>query len=489
MAFKDDWSFLDKITMGAIGTQKVIELLNESGHRIIELERYCTSNKIWATKIKRLRIPDLVCLKCGRRIESRAKSKLGIIMSDSPTNQERRWNAGLREEDLVSFIYCSKDTNDRWIASNTINIFNIEDLERCEELSRLGPPKSASEGAERDRTWSSYVPGFSCIVDEINGTQIKLLKNTGGRFSKTVPEGHSIYVQQGDIIPGNAMIVHSVVSTNIDTECNERDYDFIADLHSTIKETKYTAVKALGFLHELSEQSIPELYALLGEEDLDERIRLEIYSSLARLGEDAWDNIKLYISSDISAPLKMETVFILGELSIYPEAQNILRSIIQNTDNSGELRSAAIWSLGHINETLPFILNFVADNDDIVANHAIALIEKTSRLDLTQNILEIMQLDDIHGAIGARLLSTCTNFNDRAIIEKYVNSRDESLKGWLLYTIGLSGSERFSNLLNELDPNATESIKRLTPLWVNQKSYLSKDTLDNIEFLKLQKIT
>lgn len=81
--FKSEASFLEKITMGAIGAQKVIELLNANGHNVIELERYSTSNKIWATKIKRLRLPDLICLKCGRRIESRAKSKLGIIMSDN----------------------------------------------------------------------------------------------------------------------------------------------------------------------------------------------------------------------------------------------------------------------------------------------------------------------------------------------------------------------------------------------------------------------
>lgn len=59
MAFKEDWSFLDKITMGAVGTESVITQLNAYGHQVIELERYCTSNKIWATKIKRLRIPDL----------------------------------------------------------------------------------------------------------------------------------------------------------------------------------------------------------------------------------------------------------------------------------------------------------------------------------------------------------------------------------------------------------------------------------------------
>ena len=106
MAMKEDWSFLDKISMGANATRKVTELLNNQGHKIIELERYSSSNKMWSTKIKRLRLADLLCLHCGRRIEARAKSKLGIIMSDSPTNHDRRWDVGLRDEDLVAFINC-----------------------------------------------------------------------------------------------------------------------------------------------------------------------------------------------------------------------------------------------------------------------------------------------------------------------------------------------------------------------------------------------
>ena len=167
MSFKSDWSFLDKITMGAAGTRKVIELLNKNGHNVIELERYCTSNKIWSTKIKRLRMPDLLCLKCGKRIESRAKSKLGIIMSDTENNPDRRWFAGLRDEDIVAFIACYKDTFDNWVAKETVNLFSVTDLLESESATKLGPPKSANEGSERDRTWKSYTPKFTFTVQDI----------------------------------------------------------------------------------------------------------------------------------------------------------------------------------------------------------------------------------------------------------------------------------------------------------------------------------
>ena len=56
----------------------VAEDLNNRGHRMGELERYAAGNKVWGVRPKRLRIPDLLCLRCGRRFESKGKSKLEI---------------------------------------------------------------------------------------------------------------------------------------------------------------------------------------------------------------------------------------------------------------------------------------------------------------------------------------------------------------------------------------------------------------------------
>jgi len=84
MALKSYERFLDFTSMGAVGTKKIRDYLESQGHKIIGLDRSSQSNKIWATKIKQLRAPDLLCLKCGQRIESRAKSRLQITMSDTP---------------------------------------------------------------------------------------------------------------------------------------------------------------------------------------------------------------------------------------------------------------------------------------------------------------------------------------------------------------------------------------------------------------------
>ena len=104
MAFKTDRSFLRFLTMGAIGVRETARTLRDEGFKPIELERYCTSNKIWMTKVKRLRLPDLLCVRTGVRFEVRAKSALKVRMSDAPANPDRRWDVGLRDNDLVAFI-------------------------------------------------------------------------------------------------------------------------------------------------------------------------------------------------------------------------------------------------------------------------------------------------------------------------------------------------------------------------------------------------
>ena len=83
-SFKRDESFLQKLAVGAAGTQAAIEKLKTLGFDPIELERGSTGYKIWKKiKIKRVRVPDILCLHSGQRFESRGKTKLEISMSHS----------------------------------------------------------------------------------------------------------------------------------------------------------------------------------------------------------------------------------------------------------------------------------------------------------------------------------------------------------------------------------------------------------------------
>jgi hypothetical protein len=90
--FKTDESFLAKVSQGASGTKRVYENLTKQCHKPIELEYGSMGFKIWKQriKIKRVCVPDLLCVNCGRRIESRAKTDLQVSMSHSTSDEKRR---------------------------------------------------------------------------------------------------------------------------------------------------------------------------------------------------------------------------------------------------------------------------------------------------------------------------------------------------------------------------------------------------------------
>lgn len=491
MAFKEDWSFLDKITMGAVGTEKVIEQLNKLGHNIIELERYCTSNKIWSTKIKRLRIPDLLCLNCGKRIESRAKSKLGIIMSDAATNPDRRWFVGLRDNDMVAFIQCYKDVSGRWNSEGVINLFSVGSLKSKEDQTKLSAPKSVNEGAERDRTWKSYVPSFDFTVESIEQEgekrRLRLIKSNGRRQSKLISNDEYIYVKCGESYPANSKIASGIVPMEEDFSCTpEKRYDFIKDLESSENETVYTAVKALGFL-ERNDHAISELKKIVSNPHIDKRIRLEGYSSLLRLGENVWDEFETFALSSEEKEIRMEFVLILGELTELPTTE-ILIKIAREPSYDSELRAAAIWSLNASSiETQKLIIDFCFNQDEVIANHAIAKLEKSFKRSLTPFILQRFGNNEIINAICARILSICENSDEHAIVQAYLRATNTDVKNWILFTMGLSGRGRYEQTLKKYDENYKDTITKLTLMWDYQPLFLDDTRIEAIDFIKMQK--
>lgn len=101
--FKTDDSFLRKLAVGAAGTNTTIHRLKQMGFNPTELERGSTGFKIWKKiKIKRVRVPDILCLKTGVRFESRGKTKPEISMSHSLSNPKRAWDA----ENARLFVQC-----------------------------------------------------------------------------------------------------------------------------------------------------------------------------------------------------------------------------------------------------------------------------------------------------------------------------------------------------------------------------------------------
>lgn len=487
MNFKEAGSFLDKITMGAVGTKAVIESLNSHGHEIIELERYCTSNKIWSTKIKRLRMPDLLCLKCGKRIEARAKSALEIKMSDTESNPDRRWNIGLRGEDLIAFINCYKK-DDVWNTDGIVNLFAVHSLEEAENCSKLGNPKSPGEGSERDRTWKSYTPKKAGTVTEILKSPkscIKLKYEDGKAYTYNLKEGYQCYCQIGDKFKANSDIIAGVVQRKEALNCQGEGYDFLEDLLSERKETKYAGIKALGYLPK-TDNAIVQLKSVLQKES-DARLCLEAYSSLIRLGEDLLDEFFEYAMTIEEIEYKMEFALILGELNDYSKASEILVSIIDNLEFTDELRAAALWSLKVSDKTIDKILECCFMENTIMAKHGIALLENNLLPVMTKYIIENME-DDEKAAICARILISSNHVDEQYVVNEYIETKNLVRKKWLFLVIGLSGRTRYERRIQENISEKQMRCEKFKELWDFVDFYMDSDMEAAIEFIKKQQI-
>lgn len=186
-AFKTDVSFLEKISIGAIGTKKVFDDLQKQRHDPIELERGSMNFKIWKEiKIKQIRVPDLLCLKCGKRVESRAKTKLEVTMSHSYATQERGWDFGLNDDDYIALVKCKKigERPIDWKASDLIQYIPVSSMRESFKRDQVisVKPKGATEGFEARVTWPSAVV-VSCngTISNIDESRLQYRRETDGR--------------------------------------------------------------------------------------------------------------------------------------------------------------------------------------------------------------------------------------------------------------------------------------------------------------------
>lgn len=473
MAFKSDRSFLDKLSMGATGAIQAKRILTEHGHNVIELERYSTSNKIWATKVKRLRVPDLLCLRCGRRMEVRSKSNLSITMSHSPTVQDRQWDYGLRDEDLVLLIACRKETETSpWIPSEVINAFSISDLRRMVELAKLGPPKSASEGAERDLTWPSYVPSLDTQVVEVTDQFLTLLKEDGKRLTYNLAKrGFLGYVAMGDRVQGGSTIVASVIPQKSALHCAAAEhYDFTPELESQERETLYCAVKAVGHIPELGLGVAPQLLEIARGRSDDTLVQLEAYASLARLGvHEGWGGLERSLHTG-SAEVRMETVLILDELNL-PTARDLLLRIAEERLNDPELRASAVWGLGHYTDGNPVarLLAFLDDADRNVAVHAVTACLPHVTRDNLGLMLRHLGPHARSAAIVRILVEIPPEVVAQEAIAYFLNGATEPQKPWILYLLGLLGQEACLPLLQAQGEMGAHIVQSVSLLWNQHK--------------------
>lgn len=440
MGFKVDSSFLRFLTMGALGFRQVSAELSAMGFQPIELERYCGSNKIWATKVKRLRLPDLLCIRTGLRAEVRAKSDLKIRMSDAPNNPDRVWDAGLRDKDLVALIACAAGDDGPRPADRAV-YFTVEDLRASVGGSQLGPAKSASEGAERDRTWPSIVPSRSGSVLLVSGEKMLVMMEGDGQPTRRQTyalKGKHPYLQAGDRFTAESSMLAGAPAKLADLQSYlSRQYHPLDSLTAASDVDRYAAVKALRFRRELHKQAKPALEALLDVET-EARVALEAAGSAAALGSaKGEDRLASVLWNGPAAELSMEAILILTELQT-PFARDQLRTVCGHPPFHGdERRQAALWGLGKAGlKVYDELVPFIGDAEENVAFHAMAAFGRDTPPSTVVRLAAILLQGDPRLAPAASL--ALRNIGSEAVLEHLlaaVQAQQGSVQ-WAIATIG-----------------------------------------------------
>lgn len=514
MSFKVDTSFLRYLTMGALGVRRVAVELQEIGFKPIELERYSISNKIWATKVKRLRLPDLLCVQTGLRVEVRAKSDLRIRMSDAPQNPSRVWDAGMSDDDIVALIACSTGPDGNPKPADRAMYFSVAALRESVGSSTLGPPKSASEGAERDRTWPAIVPTRPGRV--VSATSDKLLvamEGDGGppRNQTYTLNGKHVYVTPGDRFRADTEILAGAPGSLADLPSQlRRVYDPLEHIDSPDALDRYAAVKALRFRPDLWEGGARALENRLNDES-DARVALEAAATAGVLGLARGEERLAAVLSGESPELSMEAILILTELKTSFAHAELVHAA--DRFRGDERRQAAIWGLGKAGlKSYSDLLPYIADEDENAAYHAIVgfgadtprpIIEELvniliagepRRATAASEVLRIIgsvdvltclarAADEQRGSVD-RLLATAGS-QPPDMVRDSVNERRDSID-WLLATLGRLPPNMVREHLRE-----TYLLERVEPMLLvaHGASWLATDdAVTDIAFLLKQNL-
>ena len=473
--FKTDDSFLRKLAVGAAGTNATIDMLKEYGFNPIELERGSTGFKIWKKiKIKRVRVPDILCLDTGLRFESRGKTKLEISMSHSMNNEKRRWDYGMREDDIVSvmLLHQEQDNPAKVELMSPIHFITVKDMKYAFDLEQveLSKPKGVEEGSEVRAIWISKASNSDSIVIEVTDKKMCLQPKCGGR-NQTVQlsakrDKFKLYpqVNEGDEVLKN-QIVASVVplSTIIDRPKTVSEDYFIKKLDSKSLSERYAASKALRYRG--YNKATDKLRELMTDPDEDIYVQLEAAAALAVKNDmDAWSfmgNKLRRPPEQVPLETQLETVIVLSELTD-ARSEDLIINVLRDMNCDDELRAGAAWALGQFvskKSASALVDTFNSTPTEIKIEAARALLRIADpQVDFLVDLIQNCELEQRDGL--AWVLSKVGKFNPSDLL-----SEDINLKKWVSYITGY-GKDNFSeDMIKELCDKDKEVYFAASVLW------------------------
>ncbi len=470
-SFKTDESFLEKLAIGAIGARAVFDDLQRGGHRPIELERGSTSYKIWKQiKIKRVRVPDILCLTCTARFEARAKTQLEISMSHSLSSSERGWDSGLADRDMVAFSLCTKigDRPIDWQASELVQFVSVRDLRRAFAEGRViqTKPKGAQEGFELRVTWPCAKASSDGVVTEVSQSRIQFRRTADSRMitlglaKASVTLEPLVGVSQG-VRAGQIIASVVPVLTSVDCPAAEALSTFLQMLSSPAVADRYTGAKALSHL-----QTTEASQALIGRVRDDQEhiyVRLEAAAGLARDGQPLGMDFISRTLRDDYLEHRLEAVIILGEIRSTVSSQ-MLTSVLLDGSQHPEIRAGAAWALGELGQasSIDSLIQAFLELAEAIRIEAARALHKIAATHSADIIARLPHADDTQRAGIAWAVSRSRRVRVEQLLPLMV---DDDARRWVAYILGMQDQQEFVVPVEELRRHDPEVYFAVTVLW------------------------
>lgn len=485
--FKSDDSFLRKLAVGAAGTNATIHRLKEMGFKPIELERGSTGFKIWKKiKIKRTRVPDILCLKTGLRFESRGKTKLEISMSHSLKDPKRAWDAGMRDDDLVSIVvFEQKDTNPIDLKQiSPVHFVSVKELRKAFTAGQVSitQPKGVEEGSEIRVVWTCAGANEKSVVTKVEPNRISLTPITKKMKEQSIQlsrnKGKITLLPQVNInetVETN-QIVAAVVPVSKAVQCPPTSVSeeyFIDKLTSVNLSERYAAAKALRYRgYTIAKPVLESRMSAVDEEDI--YVQLEAAAALAAYDDPkGWDFMENKLRSSImTVPLEtqLETIIVLSEIP-RSRSEDLLIAVLQDTQRDNELRAGAAWALGQFASTtsataLVDTFNSSPLEVKVEATRALLRIAEPQ----IPHLIDLLKNGDPTKRDGISwVLARTGKFNPLNMVV----GADENLRRWMSYIIGYGKENFFQGDVDDIfraDPEvyfAASVLWQIVASWIN----------------------
>lgn len=421
-------------------------------------------------KIKRLRVPDLLCLKCGTRVEARAKTKLEISMSHSLSDPERGWDKGLNDRDVVALSICAKtgEGPTDWKANPLIQFVSAVSLRKAFAENKVvtEKPKGAGEGFELRVTWPSAVGSSDGAISAFTVERLQFKRDPDQRTISLALRKKSIslqpLVQVGDKIRAG-QIIASVVPVTVALPCsgNAAPSSFVEMLASPAVADRYTAAKALSHLRAAA------VSAALTQRMADDRehiyVRLEAAAGLARASDSAG---MAFIQQTLQGQYlehRLEAVIILGEIPT-DESRQALTSVLLDQAQHPEIRAGAAWALGELQQpssvdALIQVFLELAEPIRIEAARALRKITASTNANVAAR-LPAAQDDQRAGIAWAVSRSGRVKLDD--LLPLLV---DDDSRRWVTYILGTQDQQACIGQIEQLRRRDPEVYFAVTVLW------------------------